>query len=390
MTATSAMSSTVPMTSTGPMTPTVPVTSTGAMTPTVPVTSTGAMTSTVPVTSTGAMTSTVPVTATTTQTTTSGTPFVFGVILVGPYNDHGWSEANYDGGQYAEAKIPRRQDGLCRQRQPGFQTGRHGAPGSGQPDFAGRQDRLCDFRRFPGWGARSRQGPSRTSRSSKFRATRRGKMARITRRRQNESNFMGRAEYSKMIGGCAAALTTQTGKIGFLGPLINDETRRLADAAYLGAKYCWQTYRQEGPGKTCKFKVTWIGYWFNIPGQTLDPTKVADDFFNSGYDVVMSGIDTTEALVEAGKMRAGRQEGLGRPVRLQGRLRRGSERVPGRPVLQLGPGLRERHQAVQAGQWKYWEWNGPDWSDYNNVDTSDVGFTFGDALSADTKATLQT
>ncbi len=41
-----------------------------------------------------------------------------------------------------------------------------------------------------------------------------------------------------MIAGCAAALTTQTGQIGYLGPLINDETRRLASSAYLGAKYC--------------------------------------------------------------------------------------------------------------------------------------------------------
>jgi len=27
------------------------------------------------------------------------TPFIFGVILVGPYNDHGWSEAHYTAGQ---------------------------------------------------------------------------------------------------------------------------------------------------------------------------------------------------------------------------------------------------------------------------------------------------
>ncbi len=46
---------------------------------------------------------------------------------------------------------------------------------------------------------------------------------------------MGKMEYGKMIAGCAAALTTQTGKIGYLGPLINDETRRLSDSVYLGA-----------------------------------------------------------------------------------------------------------------------------------------------------------
>ena len=28
------------------------------------------------------------------------------MVLVGPYNDGGWSQANYDGGLYVEDKIP--------------------------------------------------------------------------------------------------------------------------------------------------------------------------------------------------------------------------------------------------------------------------------------------
>ncbi|MDY0020716.1 MAG: BMP family ABC transporter substrate-binding protein, partial [Anaerolineae bacterium] len=32
--------------------------------------------------------------------------FVFGVIMVGPYNDHGWSEAHYEAGKYVEAHLP--------------------------------------------------------------------------------------------------------------------------------------------------------------------------------------------------------------------------------------------------------------------------------------------
>ena len=32
--------------------------------------------------------------------------FVFGVILVGPYNDHGWSEAHYTGAEYVTEKLP--------------------------------------------------------------------------------------------------------------------------------------------------------------------------------------------------------------------------------------------------------------------------------------------
>ena len=50
-----------------------------------------------------------------------------------------------------------------------------------------------------------------------------------------------------MDAGAAAALMTQTGKIGYLGPLINDETRRLAVATYLGARYAWIKYRGRDP-----------------------------------------------------------------------------------------------------------------------------------------------
>ena len=31
---------------------------------------------------------------------------VFGVILVGPYNDHGWSEAHFTAAEYAVEKVP--------------------------------------------------------------------------------------------------------------------------------------------------------------------------------------------------------------------------------------------------------------------------------------------
>jgi simple sugar transport system substrate-binding protein len=32
-------------------------------------------------------------------------PFVFGMLLVGPYNDHGWSQAHYEAGQYVEEQT---------------------------------------------------------------------------------------------------------------------------------------------------------------------------------------------------------------------------------------------------------------------------------------------
>jgi simple sugar transport system substrate-binding protein len=41
--------------------------------------------------------------APTTQATTSLT---IGMILVGPYNDSGWSQATYEGGQYVVSNLP--------------------------------------------------------------------------------------------------------------------------------------------------------------------------------------------------------------------------------------------------------------------------------------------
>ena len=32
--------------------------------------------------------------------------FVFGILMVGPYNDRGWSQAHYDAGLYVEKKVP--------------------------------------------------------------------------------------------------------------------------------------------------------------------------------------------------------------------------------------------------------------------------------------------
>ena len=33
-------------------------------------------------------------------------PYIFGLLLVGPYNDHGWSQAHFEAGKYVEKKIP--------------------------------------------------------------------------------------------------------------------------------------------------------------------------------------------------------------------------------------------------------------------------------------------
>jgi simple sugar transport system substrate-binding protein len=205
----------------------------------------------------------------------------------------------------------------------------------------------------------------------------------------NVGNFMGRMEYGKMIAGCAAALTTETGKIAYLGPLIDPETRRLVNSTYLGMRYCYEKYRGKNPDDL-QFTVTWIGFWFNIPGVTLDPTQVANDFFNNGADVVLSGIDTTEGLVVAGQRADAGEKVWAIPYDYLGACREAENICLGVPYFNWGPAFLATVNAVQNGVWKQsWDWNGPDWKDINNPDTSAVGWVDGAALSADNKAKLQ-
>jgi simple sugar transport system substrate-binding protein len=206
----------------------------------------------------------------------------------------------------------------------------------------------------------------------------------------NEGNFMGRMEYGKMIAGCAMAFTTQTGKLAYLGPLINDETRRLAASTYLGAQYCWTNYLKKD-AKALSFSVTWIGFWFNIPGVTLDPTKVANDFFNAGVDVVASGIDTTEALVVASQRAKKGEKVWAVAYDYKECCAEAPEVCLGVPYFNWGPAYLKTVKEFQAGTWKQsWDWNGPDWKDINNPDTSAIGFNFGKGLSADNKTKVET
>jgi basic membrane protein A and related proteins len=323
---------------------------------------------------------------TTAATTAAGGKFLFGIVLVGPYNDHGWSEANYIGAQYAKAKTGADfiyVDNLNPAAKPGVTVPQvvddmisKGAKLvlTTSDDF--KDGTLEAAKKHPELPIINVSGDAAWKDGKAYNAP------------ANESNFMGKAEYMKMLAGCAAALTTQTGQIGFLGPLINDETRRLADSAYLGAKYCWTNYAKKDPAQL-KFKVTWIGFWFNIPGQTLDPTKVADDFYDGGYDVVISGIDTTEALVEANKKTQAGKKVWAVPYDYKDACSEAPNVCLGVPYYNWGPAYVKAIQMVENGTYKqYWDWNGPYWPNINDPDKSAVGFNKGQALSADASAKL--
>jgi simple sugar transport system substrate-binding protein len=313
--------------------------------------------------------------------------FIFGILMVGPYNDHGWSQAHYEAGQYVEQMIPGTKMIYIDKVNPADRPGT--TPAQLAEELVSQGAKLIIFNSDDMKDSSTEFAQAHPDifviMASGDQVWQDGKDYTAM---PNMTNIMGKMIYGKMMAGCAAALTTQTGKNRYLGPLINDETRRLASSAYLGAKYCWTEYLGKDPA-ALQFKVTWIGFWFNIPGVTSDPTQVADDFYNSGYDVVISGIDTTEALAEAKKMADGGKNVWAVPYDFVGACAEGSSICLGVPYFNWGPSYVIAIKSAMDGSWQsHFEWNAPDWTDINNKDTSAVGFEKGPALSADAASNL--
>ncbi len=314
-------------------------------------------------------------------------PFTIGMLLVGPFNDRGWSQAHYEGGLYVEEMMQGAELIYIDKVNPADRPGTTSAQlaedllneGADLIIFNSddmKDDALEFASNHPDVPVIHISGDHAWVEGRDFKD------------QANLANVMGEMEFGKMIAGCSAALTTQTGQIGYLGPLINDETRRLAASAYLGARHCWSEVLGNDPADL-QFKVTWIGFWFNIPGFTADPTQVADDFFNTGFDVVISGIDTTEALVEANKFASEGEEVWAVPYDYIGACDESPDICLGVPYFNWGPSYLDAVEMVQAGTFAtYWEFTPPDWSDINNLDTSGIGFIKGSGLSDEVAAQL--
>jgi len=309
--------------------------------------------------------------------------YTFGLLLVGPYNDHGWSQAHFEGGKYVEEMIPGAKmiyiDKVNPADRPGITIPQlvDDMVEKGAKLIIANSDDMKD-----GTREAARMHPEIHFLHISGDDVLTGKAP------KNLSNLMGRMEYGKIMAGFAAAMTTKTGKIGYLGPLVNEETRRLVASCYLGAKYAWEKVLKKNPA-ALKFQVTWIGFWFNIPGVTADPTQVALNFFNTGYDVVLSGIDTTEAVVVAARKRQEGKEVWAVPYDYIGACEGGPDVCLGVPYFNWGPGYVNFVKESMTGKWtSKWIWMGPDWKNINNTDTSTVGFIAGPAMSPTAKAAL--
>jgi len=226
--------------------------------------------------------------------------FTVGMILVGPANDKGWNQAHYDGiTEYVQKQIPGLKFEYVDKVNPADRPNVKASTLA--QDLVSKGAKMIifnsdDFKDEAAEFAKKNPEIAVIHASGDY-SWKEGKNFKDIK---NLANVMPEMEYGHMINGCSAALQSTTGKIAVLGPLTNEETRRYVSSEYLGAKYCWEKYRGKNAADL-KFKVEWIGFWFNIPGVTADPTKVADELYAAGYDVVVSNIDTPEAAMQARK-----------------------------------------------------------------------------------------
>ncbi len=308
---------------------------------------------------------------------------VFGLVLVGPADDRGWSQSHFEGGSYVEAQMPNTRMLVFESLNPADSPETtladvvelfvdEGAQIIFTTSDAFEEDTVAVAEQYPdvifvnvsGDDVLTGEAPA------------------------NVGNFMTQGEWPRAIAGCAAALSTNTGRLGYIGPLINSETRRLAASTYLGAKYCWENLRGSDAADLT-FEVTWIGFWFAIPGVTLDPTEEANRYFDRGFDVVMSGIDTTEAVVVAGQ-RAAEGETV---FSMAYTSLQGCDQAPdtciGIPYYNWGVAYLDHISRAAAGEWEQgWDWLGPNFDDPSNIDTSITWFQRGGGLTEEVSMQL--
>lgn len=329
----------------------------------------------------------------TTAAPTGGVPldeFKLGILLVGPEFDQGYSQAHFEGAQYAIEKLGLPEDALISldfinpADNPGL------TPEGVAADMISQGADLIIFNSDdmrdgaldaaalnPDTPMLHISGDSAWADGEAFEAG-----------LSNLGNVFGQMIYGKMIAGCAAALTSETGHLAYLGPLTNDETRRLVNSAYLGAQHCWENVRGEAAG-SLTFDVTYIGFWFEIPGVTLDATQVVNDFIDSGADVILSGIDTTQALVRSGQRADAGEQLWAIPYDYISACQEAPGICLGVPYFNWGPVYLELAQSVIDGTFTAdFQWLAPDWSDINNIDSSIIGYEKGDGLSAENAAAL--
>jgi len=299
--------------------------------------------------------------------------FIFGMVLVGPQDDRGWSQAHYEGGLYIEENLEGAQMLVFESLNPVDSPEvtlrdvvdifvSEGAQVIFTTSDAFEEDTAALAPEFPDITFINVSGDDVLTGEAPA----------------NIGNVMAQIEWPRLIAGCAAALTTETGQLGYLGPLINAETRRVSSSAYLGAQHCYNTYNPLAAEVDLSYEVTWIGFWFPIPGVTLDATEETNAFFDRGFDVVMSGIDTTEMVTVAQQRTEDGETTYSIPYNSPSGCGVGEDSCLGVPYYNWGTAYLQIVEEVIAETWEQsWDWVAPYWDDINDRDNTITGFEIG-------------
>jgi len=334
--------------------------------------------------------------------------FVFGVVLVGPNDDRGWSTSHHEAGEYVVANFPGARMLEFESLNPADSPETtlmdvvelmvdEGASVIFTTSDSFEEDTNVVAAAFPDVTFINITG-SNAIQSSDVVMGEHALMHELPELPSaNVGNFNTYMELPRMIAGCAAALASETGHIGYLGALINPETRRLVASSYLGARYCADNYRDDMSADDITFEVKWIGFWFHIPGVTLDPVEVAQQMLDGGADVIISGIDTTEAITVAGRYMAEGDMSYGVPYGNINGCSEAPEACLGSAYYNWGPAYLSVVERVVDGSWaQEWLWWEPKWDEigddgfYTDADYSVGGYVFGDGLSMEHRETLKT
>jgi simple sugar transport system substrate-binding protein len=105
--------------------------------------------------------------------------------------------------------------------------------------------------------------------------------------------------------------------------------------------------------------------------------------------VIISGIDTTEGLVEARKATSEGKQVYAIPYDFVGACEEAPDVCLGVPYFNWGPSYVRYVKSAMDGTWQSaFEWMPPDWTDINNIDSSAVGFLSGPGMNEEAKPLL--
>ena len=199
-------------------------------------------------------------------------------VYVGPIGDGGWTYAHDQGRQYVEKNVPNVETAYIESVPEGADAERV------IRDFAQKGYDVIFTTSFG-------YMDSTETVAAEFPDT---VFIHISGYKKNDTNFdnlFGRMYQMKYLAGMAAAMRSETGKIGYVAPFPIPEVIRHINAATLGA-------RSVNPD--AEVQVVWINTWFDPPVER----EAAETLLAAGNDVIITGADTpgpVQAASEAGK-----------------------------------------------------------------------------------------